>query len=138
MVLRDVAKAFDKVWHNGLKYKIVRMGLPHILAKILWHFLDKRTAKINFGSEYSNVINLLSGVPQGSVLSPTLYTLFTNDLPSPAHCCLDTMYADDVTQIITSPSKSKQMMQIKVEREIERINKFERLWKLKPVKKNFK
>ena len=63
MVLRDVAKAFDKVWHNGLKYKIVRMGLPHILAKILCNFLDKRTAKINFGVEYSNVINLLSGVP---------------------------------------------------------------------------
>ena len=41
MVLRDVAKAFDKVWHNGLKYKIVRMGLPDTLAKILCNFLDK-------------------------------------------------------------------------------------------------
>ena len=48
------------------------------------------------------------------------------------------MYADDVTQIITSRSKSKQMMQIKVEREIERINKFERLWKIKTSEENYK
>lgn len=48
------------------------------------------------------------------------------------------MYADDVTQIITSPSKSKRMMQVKVEREIERISKFERKWKIKTSEEKFK
>jgi len=138
MVLRDVAKAFDKVWHNGLKYKLLRLGLPDILEKILCNFLDNRKAKINFGNEFSKDINLLSGVPQGSVLSPTLYTLFTNDLPFPEYGCLDTMYADDVTQVITSPSKSKLMMKVKVEREIERISKFERKWKIKTSEEKFK
>lgn len=38
LVLRDVAKAFDKVWHHGLKYKIIRLGLPDILSKILCNF----------------------------------------------------------------------------------------------------
>ncbi len=123
MVLRDVEKAFDKVWHNGLKYKILRLRLPDILEKTLCNFLDNRKAKINIGNDFSNIINLLSGVPQGSVLSPTMYTLFTNDLPLPEYGCTDTMYADDVTQIITSPSKSKLMMKLKVEREIERISK---------------
>ena len=138
MVLRDVEKAFDKVWHNGLKYKILRLRLPDILEKILCNFLDNRKAKINIGNDFSNNINLLSGVPQGSVLSPTLYTLFTNDLPLPEYGCLDTMYADDVTQIITSPSKSKLMMKVKVEREIERISKFERQWKIKTSEGKFK
>lgn len=138
IVLRDVAKAFDKVWHNGVKYKILRLGLPDILEKILCKFLDNRKAKINFGNEYSREINLLSGVPQGSVLSPTLYTLFTNDLPPPAFDCLDTLYADDVTQVITSQSKSKLMMRSKVEREIERISKFERKWKIKTSEEKFK
>ena len=138
LVLRDVAKAFDKVWHNGLKYKLLRLGLPDVLEKILCNFLDKRKAKINFGNNYSKDINLLSGVPQGSVLSPTLYTLFTNDLPPLEYGCLDTMYADDVTQVITSPSKSKLMMKIEVEREIERISKFERKWKIKTSEEKFK
>ncbi len=138
MVLRDVAKAFDKVWHNGLKYKILRLGLPEILEKIICSFLNNRKARINLGNEYSNCMELLSGVPQGSVLSPTLYTLYTNDLPPPEYGCLDTMYADDITQIITTPSKSKLMMKAKVEREIERINKFERKWKIRTSEEKFK
>ncbi len=47
------------------------------------------------------------------------------------------MYADDITQI-TSPNKSKLMMKIKVEREIERINKFERKWKIRTSEEKFK
>ncbi len=138
MVLRDVAKAFNKVWHNDMKYKLLTLQLPSIPEKILCNFLDNRKTKINIGKEYSREIRLLSGVPQGRVLSPTVYTLFTNDLPPPEHGCLDTMYADDVTQIIISPSKSKLMIKLKIERDIERINKFERKWKSKLVKRNFK
>ncbi len=106
MVLRDVTKAFDKEWRNGFKYKILRLRLPDILEKILCNFLEYRKAKINIGTKFSKDINILSGVPEGSVLSPTLYTLFTNDLSPSEYGCLHNMYADDVTQIITSPSKS--------------------------------
>ncbi len=38
VVLRDVANVFDKVWHNGLKYKLLRLGLPDILVKIIMQF----------------------------------------------------------------------------------------------------
>ncbi len=82
VVLHDVAKAFDKVWHSGLKYKLLQLGMPSLLEKTLCTFLDSRIARISIGNELSNNINLLSGVPQGSVLSPTLYTLYTNDVPS--------------------------------------------------------
>ncbi len=70
-----------------------------------------------------------------SVLSPT--TLFTKDLPSAEHGCIDVMYEDDITQIITL-REYKVMMKIKVERKIERINKFERKWKIKTSEEKFK
>ena len=38
LALRDVAKAFDKVWHNGLKFKILRLGIPPLTEKILCNF----------------------------------------------------------------------------------------------------
>ncbi len=105
IVLRDVAKAFDKVWINGLKYKLLNLGPPSMLQKLPCNFLDNRSAKINIGKEFSIDINLSRGVPQGSVLSSTLYTLFTNDLRPCGPGCLDILYADDITQVITSPSK---------------------------------
>lgn len=138
VILRDVAKAFDKVWHNGLKYKLLRLGMPTLLEKTLSNFLNNRTAKINIGKDHSNEIQLKSGVPQGSVLSPTLYSIYTNDLPPPGPGCLDTIFADDITQVITSPSKSKGMMKLKVEREIERISKYERKWKIQTSEEKFK
>ncbi len=72
VVLRDVAKAFDKVWHSGLKYKLLQLGMPSLLEKTRCTFLDSRSARISIGNELSNNINLLSGVPQESVLSLTL------------------------------------------------------------------
>lgn len=138
VVLRDVAKAFDKVWHNGLKYKILQLNLPTNLEKTLCNFLDYREARISIGDAHSNTIRLHSGVPQGSVLSPTLYTLFTNDIPKAGPGCTDVMYADDITQVITSPSKSKNMLKLKAEREIDKINRFEKKWKIKTSEEKFK
>ena len=80
VICRDVAKAFNKVWHSGLQYKILRLQLPDVLEKILCNFLDQRMAQIRFGNFISGKFPLESGVPQGSILSPTLYIYYTSDL----------------------------------------------------------
>ncbi len=72
VILRDVDKAFDKVWHNRLKYKLLRIRMPTILEKTLCYFLNNRTVRITIGKDSNNEINLRSCAPQGSVLSPTL------------------------------------------------------------------
>ena len=46
VVCRDISKAFDKIWHDGLKYKICHLNLPSIFEKILANFLDERSAAL--------------------------------------------------------------------------------------------
>ena len=130
VVLRDIEKAFDKVWHLGLKYKILHLNLPDIFEKLLCDFLDDRTAKIKINSHIGESFGLHCGVPQGSVISPTLFTIYTHDIPSPNRGT-QISYADDVTQIVNYEGQSKIMLNSITKREIERINSYERNWKIK-------
>lgn len=138
LVLRDVSKAFDKVWHEGLKFKLLHLGLPTILEKLLCDFVTDRTARIRHKDKLGDLIHLDSGVAQGSVLSPTLYILYTRDTPPPPPDCLDIMYADDVTQVVTHQGRSKLMMANKIAREIARISQYERQWKIRTNQQKFK
>ena len=69
----DVEKAFDNVWHNGLRYKIFQLGLPTKMTRWLSDFLVGQLIQVNVNSFLSNQINPKAGVPQGSVLSPLLF-----------------------------------------------------------------
>ena len=139
LVLRDVAKAFDKVWHNGLRYKLANTQLPDLIIKTLGSFLTQRTGKLTINNTYTGPsFPIRSGVPQGSSLSPTLYTIYTADIPQDTPGSLNMMYADDITQIITHPSKSKNIMARHASREIVRINNYEKKWKIKTNTAKFK
>lgn len=80
-IFLDVAKAFDKVWHNGLVYKLYDMGMPDRLVLIIRDFLTDRSFRYKVEGSFSEPHPLTAGVPQGAVLSPTLYSLYTNDIP---------------------------------------------------------
>ena len=79
----------------------------------------------------SGEIQLLSGVPQGSILSPTLYILFTADIPSPGPGTLDVLFADDIAQIIIYPGRDREALARRTSRLVERINHYQKLWKIK-------
>lgn len=74
LVLRDVSKTLDRVWHFRLKYKILHLGLPAPVERLLCDFLVDRTTRVRVGDHLSSAFPLATGVSQGSVLSPTLYT----------------------------------------------------------------
>ena len=137
IICRDVEKAFDKVWHEGLQFKILHQQLPGIIEKILCNFIRNRKAKIRKNNVIGPEINLLSGVPQGSVLSPTLYIMYTTDIRAPGPGCTDIYFADDITQIVTYPGKGREALALRTTREIKRINDFETKWKIRTNKNKF-
>ncbi|CAH4026857.1 unnamed protein product [Pieris brassicae] len=76
----DMAKAFDRVWHDGLVLKLIESPLPRRMVAVLRAFLTERTFFIATGEAASRPRPITAGVPQGSVLSPLLYTTYTDDV----------------------------------------------------------
>lgn len=138
LILRDVSKAFDKVWHHGLMYKILQTTLPLPYKRLLCDYIQERETAITIGNHTGPPIPLLSGVPQGGCLSPTLYILFTSDMPPPAPYSEYIMYADDITQVVNYPGKSTGIMARHTAAAINSINTFEKQWKIKTNIQKFK
>lgn len=93
-VFLDIAQAFDTVWHDGLMLKLYRIGFPDYLTRIVKSFLSERQFSVRIDGIKSTLRPVLAGVPQGSILSPLLFNIFTYDIPclQPSHIA---MYADD-------------------------------------------
>ena len=94
MLFFDIAKAFDKVWHNGLLYKLYQLGVPDRLVLILRDFLANRTFRYRIEGALSSPHPIRAGVPQGSVLSPLIFSLYTSDIPKSKTVKL-ALFADD-------------------------------------------
>ena len=133
LVMRDIEKAFDKVWHRGLKHRLLQIHLPALLTKICCHFLDGRTASIRERGFVGPAFPLLSGVPQGSCLSPTLFVLFTADTPPPNPRTHSThfAYADDHNQLITQMTRFPGALARNTSRASEARSSYERDRKIK-------
>lgn len=94
LILLDIEKAFDSVWHNGLVYKLNAFGTPVYLLKLIKSFVSDRSFLVAINGSHSSARKIPAGVPQGSVLSPILYSLYISDFKTPRNCNVS-FYADD-------------------------------------------
>jgi hypothetical protein len=99
MALLDVEKAFDNVWHQGLVYKMHQFNLPTFLVKIVQNYLSERTFRVSINGNTSVAQGISAGVPQGSILGPLLFNLFTSDIPPLPENGALSLFADDTAVV---------------------------------------
>ena len=104
IILLDFSKAFDKVNHSKLIWKLHQYGIRgHVLSWIR-AFLGSRSQRVVIDGEESESIPVTSGVPQGSVLGPILFLVYINDLPDEVRSQVR-LFADDTALYLTLESE---------------------------------
>ena len=99
----DFSAAFDRVNHQGILYKLCSVGIGRSVLSIFSQFLSDRSQHVMVDGCRSKLVNVVSGVPEGGVLGPLLFLLYTSELFSILENTL-IGYADDSTLIAVVPS----------------------------------
>ena len=90
----DISKAFDRIWHAGLLHKLKSYGISGQIFGLISSFLSNRRFRVVLDGKSSQEYPVNAGVSQGSILGPTLFLLYINDLPDDVICNI-VVCADD-------------------------------------------
>ena len=99
----DFSAAFDMVNHQGILYRLSSFGIGGSVLSVLTQFLSNRSQFVLVDGCRSKLVNVVSGVPQGSILGPLLFLLYTSEFFSILENKL-IGYADDFTLMAVVPS----------------------------------
>ena len=131
VIYLDFKKAFDSVSHLKLLQKVAAYGVRGDLLSWLTDFLNSRFQRVGVEDSLSGEISVLSGVPQGSVLGPTLFLLFINDLPKifTGSNIICKLFADDV-KIYCEANPSSGSSNVCLQSALDLVSEWSERWQL--------
>ena len=97
ILFADFSSAFNTILPSKLIFKLKQLGVNYDVCKWIFSFLSDRPQVVRIGNNLSKSLVINTGAPQGCVLSPQLYSLFTHDCISLFSDCVVTKFADDTT-----------------------------------------
>ena len=123
----DISKAFDKVWHEGLLYKLESIGISGNLLNLFCSFLNDRYQRVVINGQHSDWAPILAKVPQSSILGPLLFPIYINDLPGNLNSLVE-FFADDTSLFSTvhDPTLSAKILND----DLSRISEWAHKWKM--------
>ena len=126
-VFLDISKAFDKVWHECLIFKLKQNGISGNLINLLCDFLKNRKQRVLLNGQVSGWPDVKAGVPQGSILGPLLFLIYTNDL-SKGLSSNAKLFADDTSlfSVIHDSNTSAR----ELNNDLAKINRWAFQWKM--------
>ena len=113
-----IFKPFDRVWHAGLLHKLKSYGISGQIFGLISSFLSNRQLRVVLDGKSSQEYPVNVGVPQESILGPTLFLLYISDLPDDAICNI-AIYADDTTLYSKCDQTSDLWRQLELASELE-------------------
>ena len=92
----DISKAFGRVWDASLLHSLKSYGISGQIFSVISSFLSNRQLRMVLDGKSSQEYPVNAGVPQGSIIGPTLFLLYINDLPDDVICNI-AVYVDDAS-----------------------------------------
>ena len=110
-VFLDISKAFDRVWHKGLLYKLKCMGINGNFFKLVESFLSNRYRRVVLNGQASSWAEVKTVIPQGSILGPLFFLIYINDLSEKLKSTVK-LFADDTStlHIVKDPNTSAEIL----------------------------
>ena len=130
-VALDISKAFNRDWHACVLHKLESYGISgQVFGSLISSFLSNRWLRVVLDGKSSQEYPVNAGVPQGSILGPTLFLLYINDLPDDVICNI-AIYADDTTLYSKCDQASDLWQQLELASELESDLRFTVDWSRK-------
>ena len=124
MVLLDMSKAFDSVDHKLMISKLQDAGASSSCIEWFRSYLSGRQQVVRISSALSEPLPIVSGVPQGSILAPLLFSKYTNDLTSVPIKCMAKSYVDETKLLISFNLKQKTPTIAHIEEDLFNVSKW--------------